>query len=129
MRWMTGQEICARPYNVVDIFDTQRGYSLVGTCKGHSSFIMHLGWSADGSTLWTNSGDYELLFWNAPKGDQIKSGSDCKAGGLLRTSTRLTVSRRETEIGGPPFARARAAMLIQWSGGRLATTKRVRASV
>lgn len=64
--------------NVVDIYDSQRGYALVGTCKGHSSFIMHLGWSKDGSTLWTNSGDYELLFWNAPKGDQIRSGSDCK---------------------------------------------------
>ena len=34
--------------------------------QGHSSFITHLDWSADGSTIRSNSGDYELLYCNIP---------------------------------------------------------------
>ena len=67
--------------NVVDIYDTKKPnaeYELAGTCKGHSSFITHLGWSKEGNTLYTNSGDYELLFWYAPKGVQIVNGVDVK---------------------------------------------------
>ena len=67
--------------NVVDIYDTKKPnaeYELAGTCKGHSSFITHLGWSKDGNTLYTNSGDYELLFWYAPKGVRIVNGVDVK---------------------------------------------------
>jgi WD40 repeat protein len=67
--------------NAVDIYDTKKPnaeYELVGTCRGHSSFITHLGWSKDGSVLYTNSGDYELLYWYAPKGVQIVNGIDVK---------------------------------------------------
>jgi hypothetical protein len=67
--------------NAVDIYDTKKPnaeYELVGTCRGHSSFITHLGWSKDGSVLYTNSGDYELLYWYAPKGVQIVNGVDVK---------------------------------------------------
>lgn len=67
--------------NAVDIYDTKKPnaeYELVGTCRGHSSFITHLGWSKDGQILYTNSGDYELLYWYAPKGVQIVNGIDVK---------------------------------------------------
>jgi WD40 repeat protein len=67
--------------NAVDIYDTKKPnaeYELAGTCRGHSSFITHLGWSKDGTTLYTNSGDYELLYWYAPKGVQIVNGVDVK---------------------------------------------------
>ncbi len=43
--------------------------------KGHSSHVRHIDWSVDSHTLHSNSGDYELLFWNADTGEQIKSGA------------------------------------------------------
>ncbi|XP_050301345.1 echinoderm microtubule-associated protein-like 2 isoform X3 [Anthonomus grandis grandis] len=46
-------------------------YSRVGRCTGHSSFITHLDWANDNQTLRSNSGDYELLFWNAGTCRQI----------------------------------------------------------
>ncbi|XP_049825884.1 echinoderm microtubule-associated protein-like 2 isoform X2 [Aethina tumida] len=46
-------------------------YSKVGRCSGHSSFITHLDWANDGQTLRSNSGDYELLYWNAGTCRQI----------------------------------------------------------
>jgi len=64
--------------NYVDVYDCRNRYELVGVCKGHSSFITHMGWSKDGSTLFTNSGDYEILYWHMPKGVQIVRSSECK---------------------------------------------------
>jgi WD40 repeat protein len=64
--------------NYVDVYDCRNRYELVGVCKGHSSFITHMGWSKDGSTLFTNSGDYEILYWRMPKGVQIVRSSECK---------------------------------------------------
>ncbi|XP_039443776.1 echinoderm microtubule-associated protein-like 2 isoform X1 [Culex pipiens pallens] len=39
-------------------------FSKIGKCTGHSSFISHIDWSKDSTVLRTNSGDYELLYWN-----------------------------------------------------------------
>lgn len=46
-------------------------YTRIGRCSGHSSYISHLDWSLDNQTLRSNSGDYELLFWNAGTCRQI----------------------------------------------------------
>ncbi|KAJ3659306.1 hypothetical protein Zmor_011002 [Zophobas morio] len=46
-------------------------YNRVGRCMGHSSYITHVDWSTDSQTLRTNSGDYELLYWNAATCRQI----------------------------------------------------------
>ncbi|KAM6931867.1 echinoderm microtubule-associated protein-like 2 isoform 2-T2 [Lycodopsis pacificus] len=50
-----------------------RKYSRAGKCTGHSSFVTHLDWSADSQHLVTNSGDYEILFWEASSGKHVTS--------------------------------------------------------
>ncbi|XP_074128526.1 echinoderm microtubule-associated protein-like 3 isoform X2 [Sminthopsis crassicaudata] len=42
-----------------------------GRCVGHSSFITHLDWSKDGSFIMSNSGDYEILYWDVLGGCKL----------------------------------------------------------
>lgn len=60
--------------NFVYIYSVSEGgrkYSRVGKCTGHSSFVTHLDWSIDSQYMVTNSGDYEILFWEAPSGKHV----------------------------------------------------------
>ncbi|XP_072929850.1 echinoderm microtubule-associated protein-like 2 [Epargyreus clarus] len=50
-------------------------YSRLGKCLGHSSYITHLDWSEDSQYIRSNSGDYELLFWNASTCRQVPSAA------------------------------------------------------
>merc|ERR1712168_93298 len=52
--------------------------SRVGRCSGHSSFVTHLDWSADSNFLRTNSGDYEMLYWNPRTCKQISQASSLR---------------------------------------------------
>jgi WD40 repeat protein len=61
--------------NFVYIYDVARKYAMTQRLRGHSSFILALDWSVDGSSLHTNCGAYELLYWDAQTGQQIKSGA------------------------------------------------------
>ncbi|KYQ90933.1 hypothetical protein DLAC_07809 [Tieghemostelium lacteum] len=54
------------------------GLRLQSTCKGSSAHIAFLDYSADSKTLQTNSGAYEILYWDVQSGDQIKSASQVK---------------------------------------------------
>lgn len=62
--------------NVIYLYDARGGrFSLKGRCTAHHSYITHFDFAADGSVLQSNSGDYELLFFNASSGDQITSAT------------------------------------------------------
>ncbi|KAG6923440.1 echinoderm microtubule associated protein like 2 [Chelydra serpentina] len=56
---------------VYGVSEGGRKYSRVGKCSGHSSFITHLDWAADSKCFVTNSGDYEILYWDPTTCRQI----------------------------------------------------------
>lgn len=72
--------------NRVYVYKTE-DWSLQSTCKGHSSFIIALDWCADSKLIRTNSGDYELLFWNAESGEQDPSGKSNTVETVWATNT------------------------------------------
>ncbi|XP_034557784.1 echinoderm microtubule-associated protein-like 2 [Notolabrus celidotus] len=53
------------------VTESGRKYSRAGKCTGHSSFVTHLDWSSNSQFLVTNSGDYEILFWEASSGKHV----------------------------------------------------------
>ncbi|XP_063365069.1 echinoderm microtubule-associated protein-like 2 [Cydia amplana] len=56
---------------IYQVDDDCRRYTRVGKCLGHSSYITHLDWSEDSQYIRSNSGDYELLYWNATTCRQV----------------------------------------------------------
>ncbi|KAG7301899.1 hypothetical protein JYU34_013319 [Plutella xylostella] len=63
---------------IYQVDDECRKYSRLGKCLGHSSYITHLDWSEDGQYIRSNSGDYELLYWNATTCRQVPSPSSMR---------------------------------------------------
>ncbi|XP_063957676.1 77 kDa echinoderm microtubule-associated protein isoform X1 [Lytechinus pictus] len=63
---------------IYSVKETGRKYSKVGRCSGHSSFVTHIDWSADSTKLQSNSGDYELLFWDAETCKQIVGSKETR---------------------------------------------------
>lgn len=62
--------------NLVYVYMVDQGgrkVSRLGKCSGHSSFITHLDWAQDSSCFVTNSGDYEILYWDPATCKQITS--------------------------------------------------------
>ncbi|XP_049795931.1 echinoderm microtubule-associated protein-like 2 isoform X2 [Schistocerca nitens] len=56
----------------------QRRTSSLSSLLGHSSYITHLDWSEDSQHIRSNSGDYELLYWNAGLCRQIQQSSSMR---------------------------------------------------
>jgi WD40 repeat protein len=54
--------------NFIYIYDTENQFKLKSTCKGHSSYINSLDWSADSDYIRSTSGAHDLLFWNVVNG-------------------------------------------------------------
>lgn len=59
-------------------FGEDGSVSRMGRCSGHSSFVTHLDWSADSNHVRSNSGDYEILYWNPRTCKQISQASSLR---------------------------------------------------
>ncbi|KAH8855200.1 Echinoderm microtubule-associated protein-like 1 [Schistosoma japonicum] len=60
---------------VYNVLEHGYKYNRVGRCCGHTSFILHIDWSADSRFLRSVSGDYEILYWTAFDCRQVVSPS------------------------------------------------------
>ncbi|XP_066536566.1 echinoderm microtubule-associated protein-like 2 isoform X1 [Hoplias malabaricus] len=56
---------------IYNVTEGGRRYTRFGKCTGHSSFITHLDWSKDGKYIMSNSGDYEILYWDVAGGCKL----------------------------------------------------------
>ncbi|KAJ8266155.1 hypothetical protein GJAV_G00126560 [Gymnothorax javanicus] len=56
---------------IYTVTENGRRYTRFGKCNGHSSFITHLDWSKDGKYIMSNSGDYEILYWDVAGGCKL----------------------------------------------------------
>lgn len=63
---------------IYQVDDDCRRFSRLGKCLGHSSYITHLDWSEDGQYIRSNSGDYELLYWNATTCRQVPTSTQLR---------------------------------------------------
>jgi len=65
--------------NCIHMYKYEEGVVLkLGKCSGHSSYVTHLDWSSDSTTILSNSGDYEVLAWDASNCKQITSASSLR---------------------------------------------------
>ncbi|XP_039756795.1 echinoderm microtubule-associated protein-like 2 isoform X2 [Pararge aegeria] len=75
---------------IYQVDDNGSRYSRLGKCLGHSSFITHLDWSEDSQYIRSNSGDYELLFWNATTCRQVPSPTSLRDVAWATTTCPIT---------------------------------------
>lgn len=47
--------------------------SRAARCKGHAATVSHLDWSTDSKVLMSNCNAYEMLYWEAASGRQVKA--------------------------------------------------------
>lgn len=57
--------------NFVDLYDVDKSYTHYARCKGHTSFVTHLDWSACSRIIRSNCGSYEIMYWDARSGKNI----------------------------------------------------------
>jgi len=73
--------------NNIYLYNTS-DWSLIATCKAHTSYIMALDWASDESYIRSNCGAYELLFFDKASGwSQDASGRSNTTGTQWATNT------------------------------------------
>jgi WD40 repeat protein len=79
--------------NVIDLFDVKNRDSPYHHRKrlhGHSSAITHLDWSADSALMQSNCAAYEILYWDAIKGTNLRATKDSTESDTVFTYYYLT---------------------------------------
>eukprot|EP00027_Filamoeba_sp_ATCC50430_P018703 CAMPEP_0168571260 /NCGR_PEP_ID=MMETSP0413-20121227/17245_1 /TAXON_ID=136452 /ORGANISM="Filamoeba nolandi, Strain NC-AS-23-1" /LENGTH=538 /DNA_ID=CAMNT_0008604109 /DNA_START=234 /DNA_END=1850 /DNA_ORIENTATION=+ len=61
--------------SLYQIRSNKRAFKKIGICKGHSSFVAHMDWSQDSTTLQSDSSSYEHLYWEMPSCNLIRKSS------------------------------------------------------
>jgi WD40 repeat protein len=57
--------------NLIHLLSAADHFKRVGVCRGHSAFIRHLDFSADGAVLQSSDAARELLHWDAATGQRL----------------------------------------------------------
>jgi echinoderm microtubule-associated protein-like 1/2 len=58
---------------LVHLLHVEHQYRRLGSCRGHSTAVIRMDFSADGSVLQTNDSARELLFWDVATAKQVRS--------------------------------------------------------
>lgn len=58
---------------IFTVSEDGKQYKKHGKLMGHSSYVTHLDWSKDSQFLQSNSGDYEILYWQSKDCHQVSS--------------------------------------------------------
>merc|ERR1711907_658971 len=56
---------CGSRDNYIHVYDCTKGYHRCAILRGHSSYITHLDWTANGKFIQSTDGAYEILYWEA----------------------------------------------------------------
>lgn len=75
LRWSPDGKILAAACRdkLVHLFSVELQYKRLGTCRGHTTAVIRLDFSRDGSVLQSNDMGREVLFWDVETAKQVGS--------------------------------------------------------
>merc|ERR1711998_655265 len=56
---------CGSRDNYIHVYDCTKNYHRCAILRGHSSYVTHLDWTANGKFIQSTDGAYEILYWEA----------------------------------------------------------------
>lgn len=78
LRWSPDGQVLAVACRdkLVHLFGKEFHYRRLGSCRGHSTAVVRMDFSADGRVLQTNDMGREMLFWDVETAKQVSTASD-----------------------------------------------------